>query len=379
MYLEHLHLQRFRNYEDQTVRFEAQKTILVGDNARGKSNLLEAIELLATLKSHRVSKDRDLVLEGEAEARIFARVARAYGTSELSMILRASGRRTVIRDREPLRRHLDFLGVLNAVQFSSLDLELVRGGPESRRDWLDTLLVQLEPLYVHILQQYNQVLRQRNALLKEIRKRESEGESAASLFDFFAQLHLWDSQLAATGSRVTRRRARVLERLTPLARQWHGSISGKTEELDIVYAPNVAWESDDPIAVQKAFLERIESRRMAERQLGTSVVGPHRDDVEFSIDHTPARSYGSQGQQRTLVLALKLAELQLLEEVIGEPPLLLLDDVLAELDLHRQNQLLDAIEERFQTLITTTHLSSFDARWLQSSRVLTVEKGRILV
>ncbi|MEG3437085.1 DNA replication/repair protein RecF [Pannus brasiliensis CCIBt3594] len=379
MYLEYLHLQRFRNYEDQTVKFEARKTILVGDNARGKSNLLEAIELLATLKSHRVSKDRDLVLEGEAEARIFARVARAYGTSELSLLLRASGRRTVIRDREPLRRHLDFLGVLNAVQFSSLDLELVRGGPETRRDWLDTLLIQLEPLYSHILGQYNQVLRQRNALLKEIRKKETEGESPADLFDSLSQLALWDSQLAETGSRVTRRRARVLERLTPLAKRWHESISGKTEELEIRYAPNVPWESDDPIHVQKAFLERIESRRMAERQLGASVVGPHRDDVEFSIDNTPARSYGSQGQQRTLVLALKLAELQLLEEIIGEPPLLLLDDVLAELDLHRQNQLLDAIEDRFQTLITTTHLSSFDARWLQSSRVLTVEKGRIVV
>jgi DNA replication and repair protein RecF len=379
MYLEHLHLQRFRNYEDQVVRFEARKTILVGDNARGKSNLLEAIELLATLRSHRVSKDRDLVLEGEPEARIFARVARIHGTSELSMILRASGRRTVIRDREPLRRHLDFLGVLNAVQFSSLDLELVRGGPEARRGWLDTLLVQLEPLYVHILGQYHQVLRQRNALLKDIRAKESDGESPENLFDAFSQLSLWDSQLAETGSRVTRRRARVLQRLTPLARKWHESISGKTEELDIQYAPNVVWESDDPIHVQKAFLEKIQTRQIAEKQLGTSVVGPHRDDVEFSIDRTPARSYGSQGQQRTLVLAIKLAELELLEEVIGEPPLLLLDDVLAELDPHRQNQLLDAIEDRFQTLITTTHLSSFDARWLRSSRVLTVEKGRILV
>lgn len=148
----------------------------MGNNAQGKSNLLEAIELLATLKSHRVSKDRDLVLESDSEARIFARVNRLYGASELSLILRSSGRRTVIRDRQPLRRHLDFLGVINAVQFSSLDLDLVRGGPEARRDWLDTLLIQLEPLYVHILQQYNQVLRQRNALLKEIRKQELEGK-----------------------------------------------------------------------------------------------------------------------------------------------------------------------------------------------------------
>ncbi|MFM7786628.1 MAG: AAA family ATPase, partial [Microcystis panniformis] len=170
MYLEHLHLHSFRNYAEQLLKFESKKTILLGNNAQGKSNLLEAIELLATLKSHRVSKDRDLVLESDSEARIFARVNRLYGASELSLILRSSGRRTVIRDRQPLRRHLDFLGVINAVQFSSLDLDLVRGGPEARRDWLDTLLIQLEPLYVHILQQYNQVLRQRNALLKEIHK-----------------------------------------------------------------------------------------------------------------------------------------------------------------------------------------------------------------
>jgi DNA replication and repair protein RecF len=373
MYLEHLHLHSFRNYTEQLVKFEAKKTILVGNNAQGKSNLLEAIELLATLKSHRVSKDRDLVLESDSEARIFARVSRLYGASELSLILRSSGRRTVIKDRHPLRRHLDFLGVLNAVQFSSLDLELVRGGPESRRDWLDTLLIQLEPLYVHILQEYNQVLRQRNALLKEIRKQELDGK----VYEDLSQLHLWDLQLAAMGSRVTRRRARILQRLIPLAQKWHASISGKTEVLDLQYLPNVLWLEDDAIAVQKAFLEKIETRRLAEKQLGTSVVGPHRDDVEFLIDGTPAKSYGSQGQQRTLVLALKLAELQLLEEIIGEPPLLLLDDVLAELDLQRQNQLLDAIEDRFQTLITTTHLSSFESRWLQSSQVLSVKKGHI--
>ncbi|MFM7353663.1 MAG: DNA replication/repair protein RecF [Microcystis aeruginosa] len=373
MYLEHLHLHSFRNYAEQLLKFESKKTILLGNNAQGKSNLLEAIELLATLKSHRVSKDRDLVLESDSEARIFARVNRLYGASELSLILRSSGRRTVIRDRQPLRRHLDFLGVINAVQFSSLDLDLVRGGPEARRDWLDTLLIQLEPLYVHILQQYNQVLRQRNALLKEIRKQELEGKVYGEL----SQLKLWDLQLAETGSRVTRRRARVLQRLIPLAQKWHESISGKTELLELQYIPNVPWVEDDVNGVQRAFLDKIETRRLAEKQLGTSVVGPHRDEVDFLINQNPAKSYGSQGQQRTLVLALKLAELQLLEQIIGEPPLLLLDDVLAELDIERQNQLLDAIEDRFQTLITTTHLSSFESRWLQSSQIFSVKKGQI--
>jgi DNA replication and repair protein RecF len=176
---------------------------------------------------------------------------------------------------------------------------------------------------------------------------------------------------------VTRRRARVLERLAPLATTWHTSISGATELLEVTYAPNVSIEKGDSEGVQQAFLDKIKQRRIPEHTHGTTLVGPHRDEVEFIINETPARSYGSQGQQRTLVLALKLAELQLIEEVVGEPPLLLLDDVLAELDLSRQNQLLDTIQDRFQTLITTTHLGAFDSQWLNSSQILTVQAGQI--
>ena len=374
MYLKSIYLYAFRNYREQLVKFDQQKTIVIGNNAQGKSNLLEAVELLATLKSHRVSRDRDLVLMGADTGQILAIVERNYSQSELGLVFRTSGGRSVTLNRENLRRHLDFLGTINAVQFSSLDLDLVRGSPEARRNWLDTLLMQLEPIYVHILQQYNQVLRQRNALLKAMVKKEING---GDLGQEMQQLKLWDVQLAEMGSRVTRRRARVLQRLTPLAQAWHSSISAKTELLEITYTPNVIWFEDEPIHVQQAFLEKIEQRRIAELQLGTTVVGPHRDEVEFLINQTPAKFYGSQGQQRTLVLALKLAELNLIEEVVGEPPLLLLDDVLAELDLTRQNQLLDAVKSRFQTLITTTHLHSFEQRWLDGSQLLSVEQGKI--
>jgi len=373
MYLKSLHLNRFRNYRDREVQFDAQKTIVVGNNAQGKSNLLEAVELLATLKSHRTSRDRDLVRDGDAIAHIRATVKRSYGEADMAITLRKQGRRVVTRNSENLRRQMDFLGAINAVQFSSLDLDLVRGSPDTRRSWVDGLLIQLEPVYAYILQQYNNVLRQRNALLKKIRNLEENPPSR----ELTAQLALWDAQLAAHGSRVTRRRARVLERLAPIAQSWHQQISGKTEVLEIKYAPNVARSQDDPEQVQQAFLEKIQQRRVAEQNLGTTVVGPHRDEVDLIINHTPARSYGSQGQQRTLVLALKLAELKLIEEVIGEPPLLLLDDVLAELDPNRQNQLLEAIQDRFQTIITTTHIHSFDDQWLQNSQILTVEAGEI--
>ncbi len=378
MYLKTLHLRQFRNYRDCIVDFDAPKTILVGNNAQGKSNLLEAVELLSTLKSHRSVRDRDLVLEEATVAQVRANLERTYGSVELALTLRTQGRRTVALNQESLRRQLDFLGTLNSVQFSSLDLELVRGAPERRRNWLDSLLIQLEPIYAYILQQYNQVLRQRNALLKKIRGQEAEGGlDELSSKDYDSQLALWDAQLATAGSRVTRRRARVLERLAPLASAWHASISGATEVLEVTYAPNISIEKDDPEGVQQAFLDKIQLRRIPERTHATTLVGPHRDEVEFTINQTPARSYGSQGQQRTLVLALKLAELKLIEEVVGEPPLLLLDDVLAELDLNRQNQLLEAIQDRFQTLITTTHLGAFDSQWLNSSQILSVEAGQI--
>lgn len=397
MYLKTLHLRQFRNYLDQQVSFEAPKIIVVGNNAQGKSNLLEAVELLSTLKSHRTSRDRDLISnppkEGNPalESQISGTLERQTGTVDLKIVLRASGRRSVALNSEFLRRQLDFLGTLNVVHFSSLDIELVRGSPERRRLWLDTLLTQLEPYSAYLLQQYNQILRQRNALLKskslmleDMSYGEDDlnfGRSSPSLpGPFCQQLALWDAQLVTIGSRLMRRRARVIERLAPIARAWHSSISGSGEVLEIGYAPNVRWDGDSRTSmetVQHAFWAKLQQKAIAERVQRTSLVGPHRDDVELAIDQTPARQYGSQGQQRTLVLALKLAELKLISQVVGESPLLLLDDVLAELDLNRQNQLLEAIADRFQTLITTTHLSAFDAHWLDSSQVLCVEAGQI--
>ena len=370
MYLKSLHLRYFRNYREQVIDFAAPKTILVGQNAQGKSNLLEAVELLSTLRSHRSHRDRELVLSGQESGQIIATIERDSGPLDLTLNLRSNGRRTLMVNSEPVRRHLDFLGHLNAVEFSSLDLDLVRGTPAERRNWLDNVLIQLEPFYAHLLQQYNHVLRQRNAFLKSFQREGSLDR---------AQLDLWDQQLAGTGTRLTRRRQRLLVRLAPLATHWHQAISGKNEDLQVHYAPNVPLEGDEPEAIYQAFLEKLQQKAIAEQHQGTSLVGPHRDEVELIINQTPARQYGSQGQQRTLVLALKLAELKLIEEVIGEPPLLLLDDVLAELDLQRQNQLLETIQDRFQTLITTTHLGAFDAQWLKSAQILKIGDGKIIV
>lgn len=254
------------------------------------------------------------------------------------------------------------------MQFSCLDLELVRGGPTERRAWLDRLLTQLEPIYLHLWQTYQHILRQRNALLKQATLATTESQ---------AQLLVWNQQLATAGIRLMRRRHRVLERLTPLAQAWQENISHQREQLHLTYMPNVIAPSQEPENLWHAFMEKLQARAVAEQLQGTTLVGPHRDDVSLTINGIPARQYGSQGQQRTLVLALKLAELHLIETVVGQPPLLLLDDVLAELDLERQNQLLSTIENRFQTLITTTHLGMFDPAWLDSAQIMKVHQGRV--
>jgi DNA replication and repair protein RecF len=359
VFLKQLQLRNFRNYQDRSIEFTAPKTIILGENAQGKSNLLEAIELLATLKSHRVSRDRDLVMTGWGEGRISGWVDRLYGQVDLALTLRERGRRT------NLKRQADFLGHINAVEFSCLDLDLVRGAPERRRLWLDGMLVQVEPVYGHILHSYQQVLRQRNALLKQGVEQEISSE----------ELELWNQQLVSTGIKVIRRRTRILERLVPIASMWHSRISGRQEHLTIDYLASVAVGNNTVESISATFQERLAQRQVAEKSLGTTLIGPHRDDLTLSIDGTLAKSYGSQGQQRTLVLALKLAELELIEQIVGEAPLLLLDDVLAELDLQRQNQLLSTIADRFQTIVTTTHLGAFDTRWLDAAQILEVKDG----
>lgn len=371
MFLTSLHLSNFRNYHDQVVAFDGQKTILLGNNAQGKSNLLESVELLSTLKSHRIKGDRDLILQGENIAQVKANLQRIYSNYELGIIFRLVGTKDISLNGDIIKKQIDFIGVLNTVEFSSLDLDLVRGAPEFRRTWIDNLLIQIEPIYDYILHKYNHILRQRNYLLKQIKIGDNLRENDE------LQLTLWNKQLAESGSRVTRRRARAIAILAPIAQKWHNNISGNTEALTINYNPNVTWTEDEPEKVQQAFLEKLAENESTEINQGSTIVGPHRDEIDLIINETLARFYGSQGQQRTLVLALKLAELELIENVVGEPPVLLLDDVLAELDPYRQNQLLETIGDRFQTLITTTHLSCFDANWLKNSQILSVERGKI--
>jgi DNA replication and repair protein RecF len=377
MFLNKIYLSYFRNYIQEEINFQSNKVIILGNNAQGKSNLLEAIELLSTLKSHRTSRDQDFVYKDRLYAQIKADVSRQFTDYNLGMMLPFKGKRELSINSEKLSRNLDFLGSVNTVLFSSLDIDLVRGSPEYRRNWVDNILVQLEPIYSYIIKQYNLVLKQRNALLKNFKKQGINNyldlSKSAQL-----ELSLWDDKLVENACRVMRRRKRVLTKLEPFARFWHEQISNKTEKLEIIYLPNVEYTKDEVESIHLKIKKQIEQKRNNEINIGATLVGPHRDEIDFIINETTARNYGSQGQQRTLVLSLKLGELQLIEQVVGEPPLLLLDDVMAELDLQRQKQLLDSLGNRFQTFITTTHLNYFDSKLLKEAQIIEVEKGKLI-
>lgn len=364
--LHRLNLQQFRNIERLELALEAPRLLVVGANGQGKSNLLEAVELLGSLRSHRCSSDRDLIRQGQPQARLQARTADG---DLLQLDLRRQGGRQASRNGKVLERQHELTGSLRCVGFSTLDLELVRGEPAVRRQWLDRVVLQLEPLYADLLSRYGRLLRQRSQLLR----RRLGGPSLALLLDSF------DQQMALIGTRLHRRRHRALRRLAPLAAAWQERLSGGQEGLALTYQSGTRLEGDeaeDPW--RDALASQLAAQRADELRLGQCGVGPHRDEVGLLLGEQTARRYGSAGQQRTVVLALKLAELELVHQVVGEPPLLLLDDVLAELDPERQLLLLEAVGEGHQCLVSTTHVEAFAAGWRRQCQVVRMDAGVIV-
>jgi DNA replication and repair protein RecF len=361
--LQRLELRRFRNIERLDLSLDAPRLLVVGANGEGKSNLLEAVELLGSLRSHRTGSDRDLIRHGDPDA-----VVRG-GTAEgdlLQLELRCQGGRRVSRNGKVLARQHDLLGSLRCVGFSTLDLELVRGEPAIRRHWLDRVVLQLEPVYADLLSRYGRLLRQRSQLLR----RGLGGQALDALLDSF------DLQMALIGTRLHRRRHRALQRLQPLATAWQSRLSGGREALQLHYRSGTRLEGPDAEEPwRQALASQLLAQRQEERRLGQCGVGPHRDDVALLLGEQPARRYGSAGQQRTVVLALKLAELELVRLVVGQPPLLLLDDVLAELDPRRQGLLLEAVGQGHQCLVSTTHLDAFHGGWRQQCQVVHMQAG----
>lgn len=339
MIVKQIELKNFRNYETLCLPLHGGINILFGDNAQGKTNVLEAIYLCGTTKSHKGSKEKELIQLGENEAHIRMMVERGNIPHRIDMHLKKNKAKGVAIDGLPIRRSSELFGMIHIVFFSPEDLSMIKNGPAERRRFLDLELCQLNKLYLHYLADYNKALNQRNTLLKQIGlKRE--------LLD---TIDIWDSQLLEYGQQLISCRRTFLEQLNEILPQVHNKLSGGKETLLIQYEPNVEFE---------LFAVRLKEQR--ERDIATKMTncGPHRDDIRFVIGGEDVKRYGSQGQQRTAALSLKLAELELVREMIKEKPVLLLDDVLSELDRKRQTQLLNSIED-LQTIITCTGLEEF--------------------
>lgn len=357
MIIKSMELKNFRNYEDLKISFDDGTNILFGDNAQGKTNILEAAYLSGTTKSHKGSKDKEMVRFGEQEAHIRTTVVRKEKEFQIDMHLKHNRSKGIAINRIPIKKASELFGILNMVFFSPEDLNIIKNGPAERRRFLDAELCQLDKIYLADLTKYNKVLNQRNKLLKDIVFRPELKDTLA----------VWDMQLVETGKKIIQRRKKFVQELNEIVYGIHYSISGEKEELLIQYEPNI----DDIF-----FEDELDRRKDRDLKLCQTSVGPHRDDLLFSIQGVDIRKFGSQGQQRTSALSLKLSEIELVKKSIHETPILLLDDVLSELDSSRQNFLLNHIHDT-QTIITCTGLDEFVKNRFQINKVFEVISGKV--
>lgn len=357
MYIESIELKNYRNYETLSLNFDKGTNIFYGDNAQGKTNILEAVYLCGTTKSHRGSKDREMIKFDSDEAHIRMYVNKNGISRRIDMHLKKTKAKGIAIDGIPIKKAGELFGILNLVFFSPEDLNIIKNGPSERRRFIDMELCQLDKLYVHSLVQYNRVLLQRNRLLKEL----------AFKPEYESTLDIWDEQLVKYGIEVIASRRLFIEQLGEIISGIHARLSGGKEEISVLYDPDIQEENF------KAALEKNRSQDIRQK---TTLAGPHRDDINFIVNGIDIRRFGSQGQQRTAALSLKLSELELVKLVSKDAPVLLLDDVLSELDGSRQTQLLSAIQD-IQTMITCTGLEDFVNHRFPIDKIFKVVDGRV--
>ena len=345
------------------LEFEGKREIFLGDNAQGKSNLLEAIAILARGRSPFLSRDDGLIRWDRPQAIIRSLFEKEEGEISIDLLFQKGGKRSIKVNGFYQKRVSDLLGRVSTVLFTCGDIGMVKGPPASRRAFVDEVLLQLPGGYSRLLHPYEKILAQRNQLL---RLQAAPGE-----------LEVWDIQLAKYAASIEEKRLSFVREIAPLARKHHFLITDGKEDLEVRWEPSFGLEGD-PLLWSSSFLEQVRERREKDLARGSTSIGPHRDDLRLILDGKDSHSFASQGQQRSIVLSLKLAELDVLTERIGEAPLLLLDDVLAELDIKRQNKLLESIGEEIQTFVTTTHLSDFTAGWIQGAEIFAIEQGKAI-
>ncbi len=364
MFLKNIKLKNFRNYSEVNFSFNKNKTLFTGKNAQGKTNLLEAVFYLAMLNSNRIKKDIELVKFDKDMAYISASVEKQGVNIDLDIVINPPKNKILKVNGIKKSKHKDFVRVLSVVNFSSSDLMLLRGEPSDRRKWLDLAITQVYPKYTDNLAKFNKIRLQKANYL-------SNFGINPDMLDVF------NSQLAIASSNIVYLRLKFLEEIKSIASEKHKCIS-EFENLDIKYESAVIKELIPIDKMTELFLDVLNQNKEKEIIRQTCLVGPHRDDICFLINNLDARKYASQGQQRTIVLALKLSELDIISNKTGDNPLLLLDDVLAELDDKRQNFLLKSIKGEIQTIITSVDTFFFDKEFLSDVEIVNIENGEII-
>ncbi len=357
MIIKSIELAYYRNYDSLNMQFDSGTNILYGDNAQGKTNILEAIYVSATTKSHKGSKDREIVNFDKDEAHIRTYLEKDNVETRVDMHLRKNKSKGIAIDGQKIKKAADLLGLCNVVFFSPEDLGIIKNGPAERRRFVDMELCQLDSFYLYNLNCYNKIVNQRNKLLKDMYMNPDLRET----------LGIWDMQLVSFGSKMIERRKLFTEQLNEIIYDIHKKLSGGKEELSIHYEPDVGIDE---------FEKKLKSSQERDIKSKMTSVGPHRDDFSFFVGNVDIRKFGSQGQQRTAALSLKLSEIELVRKIAKNNPVLLLDDVLSELDSNRQNYLLNSIGD-IQTIITCTGLEEFVNNRFHINKVFKVSDGTV--
>lgn len=375
MFLNRLKLTNFRNYDNAELVFDAKKTLIIGKNAQGKTNLLEAIYYLSNLKTFRAKNDNELMFWDKDFFQLKCGLDKSGMDFELEILVNPPRKKLLKVNGVKKSKASEFCRYLNVVNFTSNDLMLLKGSKDNRRDWLDVAISQIYPAYIDRLNKYNKIKLQKNNLLKSIKLTASVD---------YNLLEVFNSQLTVTGSNLIFLRLKFLKELQKVAKIKHKQIA-PSEDLSICYNSTVVGDFDIEIReippieeIAGLYKQKLSEEFQNELIRMQCLVGSHRDDVDYFINKIDSKKYSSSGQQRTIVLSLKLAELELIQEKLGDYPLLLLDDVLAELDDVRQNYLLSSIEKEVQMLITSVDTLHFNNEYLSSLSICKIDNGKIL-
>ena len=357
MVIKSLKLKNYRNYELLNLTFDPKTNILYGDNAQGKTNILEALYLSGTTKSHRGTKDRDLIQFGREESHLETVVEKNGVLFQIDMHLKKNSPKGIAINKIPIRRAGELFGIVHFVFFSPEDLNIIKEGPAGRRRFIDLELSQLDKVYLSNLSNYNRIINQRNSLLKEIVYQK----------DLIDTLDIWDMQLAEYGTKIIERRKKFIDEVNRIIGGIHEKLTGGRENIEVSYESS---------AGELSMEEMLRKNRERDIRFKSTSAGPHRDDLCFRVGDLDIRKFGSQGQQRTAALSLKLSEIELVKMLIHDTPILLLDDVLSELDKNRQNYLLDSIHD-IQTVITCTGLDEFVNHRFSINKIFYVKNGTV--